>query len=392
MRGHYKRKLSRDMAQLLIQYDFKDSLENNIVNLSKKLSLNEEYIFKSMRKLNGIVFVENANDFRIFNHTGNNNSLKLNRLFIEVTDVCNLKCIHCYKGSSGCQNLSFEDYKKVLEYFKSSSFFRVDITGGEPFINPEIMNILRYSVEQGYLVNIFTNGTLITKEIAEKLAEFNIQKLYISLDSSSPEKHNAIRGNNSSFQKTIDAIKAVRKVGIPVIINATIFENDLCELRSLIDLSKSLRVSLRVCPVLNIGNGKNVKRVTDDASIRALIMTLDGKISIDKTKAYVGPACGAGTSMLYIHPNGDVSICPTLSKSQLIDLSIGNINIDSYYQIMNRFVNLKNAGSIECEKKECVHYNYCGGGCRSRAFINEGSLDAPDFISCKLYDSLFQDE
>ncbi len=159
----HKRKLSKGMAQFLTQYDFMDSFENNIIKLSENLSLDKEYVLKSAENLRGIVFVEEPNDFKIVNHISNNSPSKLQRLFIEVTDVCNLKCIHCYKGSSGCQHLSFEDYKKVLEYFEPAAFYRVDITGGEPFTNPEIMDILDYSTKKGYLIRVFTNGTLITK-------------------------------------------------------------------------------------------------------------------------------------------------------------------------------------------------------------------------------------
>ncbi len=376
------------MARLLTEYDFSDSLENNTIRLGELLSLDKIYVSESIRKLNSIVFTEKANNNRIFNHTGQNGSLRLHRLFVEVTDACNLKCIHCYKGASGHQHLSLKDYRELLEYFEPSEFYRVDITGGEPFMNPDIIDILSYTTEKGYMVNIFTNGTLITRELAEKLAEYNIQHLYISLDSSSPEKHNMIRGNNDSFQKTIEAIRAVHEFGIPVIINATLFEDNLYELKSLIELSRSLGASLRICPVLDAGNGKSVDKVSVDASIRALIMTLNEDFSINRARTYVGPACGAGASMLYIHPNGDISICPTLSKSQLADLNIGNVHLDSYPTIMSKFVNLKNARSIECGERDCVHYNYCGGGCRSRAFINQGSLDAPDIISCELYDHL----
>ena len=92
---------------------------------------------------------------------------------IEVTDHCNLNCKHCYiKDNSKKGELSFDECCKIIDEIADAGCLWLTFTGGEPFTRKDFLDIYIYAKRRGMLIVIFTNGTLITPEIADKLKEF----------------------------------------------------------------------------------------------------------------------------------------------------------------------------------------------------------------------------
>ena len=94
---------------------------------------------------------------------------------LEVTFRCNLRCAHCYLGDNrsgvpGEQELTKEEIFAILDQVTEAGTLWFLLTGGEPFIRPDFMDIYRYAAHKGLLVTIFTNGTLLTPQLADELA------------------------------------------------------------------------------------------------------------------------------------------------------------------------------------------------------------------------------
>ena len=96
---------------------------------------------------------------------------------IEVTQLCNNKCIHCYNNLPGGdlkakeEELSFDEYRRILDEIVDAGCLWLLFTGGEIFIRKDFIDIYTYARQKGLLITLFTNGTLISSEIADRLAQ-----------------------------------------------------------------------------------------------------------------------------------------------------------------------------------------------------------------------------
>ncbi len=170
-------------------------------------------------------------------------------IIFEITHRCNLRCKMCgYYGETGIrpnyrEELSFDDIKKILDDISDFSPFLV-ITGGEPFIRKDMIEILQLINERNLKFGLITNGTLINYEIAKKLSEINPTYINISMDG--PQKiHEMIRGNNT-FNRTIECIKLLKAYGYSKItINYVISKINFQYLEEMVKLANGLDVNLQ---------------------------------------------------------------------------------------------------------------------------------------------------
>ncbi len=126
---------------------------------------------------------------------------------IEPTSECNLQCEMCIREKIGVPigTMSFEDFKKILD--KLDCLFKLHLSGqGEPFLNPELFKIVKHANEKGIIVYFTTNGTLLTKNIIEKICEVEIGEIGVSIDSPRKEVYERIR-KGAKFEKVLENIK-----------------------------------------------------------------------------------------------------------------------------------------------------------------------------------------
>lgn len=96
-------------------------------------------------------------------------------VYVEITSICNLRCIHCYNDSGKEKNeISVEAFQNILEAYNNTEF-SLAISGGEPLLHPKFWELVKLAKEKGISdILIITNGTQITEDIAKKLAEYDI--------------------------------------------------------------------------------------------------------------------------------------------------------------------------------------------------------------------------
>lgn len=144
----------------------------------------------------------------------------LNFIWLEITEKCNLKCIHCYANSEPAKplfgNMKSDDWMRVLRDSYDMGCRDVQFIGGEPTLHPDLESFVRYSRELGYnLVEIFTNATRLNFKSLQWMQEckVNIATSFYSYD---PKVHDYITKNSGSFRKTVNGIKAVLETYIPL--------------------------------------------------------------------------------------------------------------------------------------------------------------------------------
>jgi len=145
-------------------------------------------------------------------------------VIMNITKRCNLKCVHCYAHAvdrSPVGELSTPELYGVLDDLAAFGSPVVLFSGGEPLMHPDIVSLAEYAVAKGMRAVISSNGTLITRELAGRLADVGLSYIGISLDGDR-EIHDSFRGVPGAFDRTMKGIENAQSVGIKTGIRFTI--------------------------------------------------------------------------------------------------------------------------------------------------------------------------
>jgi AdoMet-dependent heme synthase len=144
----------------------------------------------------------------------------------ELTRACQLKCLHCraeaqYKRDP--RELSFDEGKKLIDQIHELNNPMLVFTGGDPLMREDVFDIAKYAIDKGVRVSMTPSATPnVTKEAIEKAKEIGLARWAFSLDGHTAEIHDHFRGTPGSFDLTMERIKYLHEVGLPIQINTVI--------------------------------------------------------------------------------------------------------------------------------------------------------------------------
>ncbi|MBA7650017.1 putative mycofactocin radical SAM maturase MftC [subsurface metagenome] len=128
----------------------------------------------------------------------------------ELTYQCNLRCLHCYvprrqktQGQKTTEELSYSKVCSILDQLADLGCFHLNLTGGESLRRPDFFKILTYAKKKGFYTILLTNATLITPQVADNLADLNINQVDISLYGITPHTHEKITQIPGSFTRCL---------------------------------------------------------------------------------------------------------------------------------------------------------------------------------------------
>jgi AdoMet-dependent heme synthase len=164
-------------------------------------------------------------------------------IFWEVTKGCNLRCIHCRATATELMSPSDLPRAKALDIISEIADFGNPIlvlSGGEPLYRQDIFELAEYATRRGLRVALATNGTLVTKDVAERIQKAGIKRVSISLDGSDATTHDTFRGIPGAFDAAVYGMKNLQRVGVSVQINTTIARHNAHQLPAVLDLARTL--------------------------------------------------------------------------------------------------------------------------------------------------------
>lgn len=145
---------------------------------------------------------------------------------INLTNDCNMRCVHCYMSAGMLeeQRLDFEKIvAKIEEINEEIGYTNVVISGGEPLVYPEIIDLLN-KLSKNY-ITLFTNGTLITEENYENICD-NCKEIQISFEGLTEEAYEQVRGKGN-YSKVKKAIELIKRKNVRLILAITILPSNL---------------------------------------------------------------------------------------------------------------------------------------------------------------------
>jgi len=164
-------------------------------------------------------------------------------IFWEVTKGCNLRCIHCRATATELMSPTDLPTGKALNIISQIADFGNPIlvlSGGEPLYRHDIFQLAEYATGRGLRTALATNGTMVTKDIAEKIKNSGIKRVSISLDGADATTHDTFRGIPGAFDAAIYGMKNLQQLGVSVQINTTIARHNAHQLPDVLGLARSL--------------------------------------------------------------------------------------------------------------------------------------------------------
>ena len=324
-----------------------------------------------------------------------------------VTEQCNLSCKHCYQGTRCADELSLPEITDVIEEVSDMlkdwsdtygvAFSRsFNITGGEPFLRPDLFEILEEIRKRGIDFYLLTNGTLVSREGAKRLADLGIKGAQVSIEG--PENvHDGIRGAGS-FAAAAAGIECLIDCGIPVTLNMTLSALNVEEVKKVITLGSHMGARrIGFTRLVPDGRARSlVSRMLSPEQVRQAygslatyeingleIVTGDPIASQMKTASrrdagnVAISGCAAGVSGLTIYPNGDVLPC------RRMPIPVGNVRRDSLREIWATspvLEALRDRSRYKGKCGRCGQWAHCRG-CRAIAYAYSRSRGEDDFLA-----------
>lgn len=200
-----------------------------------------------------------------------------------MTQRCNLKCVHCYARS---EDISYDNeltHDQAIAMMDDLADFGVPVllfSGGEPLVHPRLVEYAQYAVSKGMRAVISTNGTLITKEKAKILKDIGLSYVGISLDGLEPT-HDMFRGVPGSFKRAMTAIEHCQAAGIKVGLRFTINKRNVQDIPGIFDLLEEKNIP-RACFYHLVYSGRGSEIAKEDLTHEETRQVLD--LIMDRTK------------------------------------------------------------------------------------------------------------
>ncbi len=300
-------------------------------------------------------------------------------MMLEVSRRCNINCVHCYNIKDKA-HLSYKQIDDIFKQLREAGTLFLTLTGGEFFARTDACDILRLARSYGFDIRLITNGTMITKVVAQVLHDVNMLEVGVSVLGSTAEVHDALARHPGAFDRTLAGIKNCIEAKVPVHIKCTLMNENYHQFRGVIDLAKSLGIVFMIDPIVtprDDGDVVNLKYRLKEEHLEDFYMCQFKELGDEvqegePAEKEKGLPCDAGTGFGSISASGDVYPCVQLPKA------VGNVFKGRFKDIWQQASFLNKLR--QATKKECSDCSSCAG----LSYLETGDPFGPSSISSKI--------
>ena len=317
---------------------------------------------------------------------------------IELTERCNYACVHCYinqpAGSPTARQteLTTAEVKHILDQLVDAGCLFLLMTGGEPLIRPDFGEIFRYAREKGLLVTLFTNGSMLTPEIAAMLVEYGLRGIEISIYGATAQTHERLTRTPGSFERCLRGIQTALDYHLPLSLKTFVLslnQQELPQMRAFAaeqglnfrydsllwprldgkgSLQNPLQLDLEEMIRLDVEDPERLSAWKDVISERKDLLA-------DKEHVF---SCGAAYHAFHIDAHGNLSPCAMVRNPcyNLLD-----ITFPEAWEKLGQIRTLKRQKRVEC--LDCTSFLLCNQcPAWSQAMLDD--LETPVPFLCEL--------
>ncbi len=318
---------------------------------------------------------------------------KVEEIDLNITNKCNIGCSHCLysAGPDKGDDLPLELIKNILVDGKRLGAKEVHVTGGEPLVRKDLIQIFETAYDLGYFIRLQTNLWAFQSKMIPQLKKY-CREILTSVDGLE-KSHDSIR-RRGSFQRTIYWIKELLKEGFRVIVITAVQEKNYSDIKKLVDFLIKMGISAHfLFSVTPLGRARKSDVVSSE-KWENLIFDLQKTYKSSKLTTdivcelhhlyphakinFVEPECRLDSkNHIIVMPTGEVFPCSLFCGT---DKSLGNVKEKGLEEIwLNspvwKFYNTK-ISDPEC--KRCKLWKLCGGGCRGYSYLFTGDMSKKD--------------
>jgi pyrroloquinoline quinone biosynthesis protein E len=317
-------------------------------------------------------------------------------LLAELTYRCPLHCPYCSNPAAarGGDELSTEDWRRVLREAAGMGVLHVGFSGGEPLQRTDLPELVKAAREAGLYSNLITSAIGLNSQRAGELKQSGLDSVQISFQSDEEPLANRISGT-ASHAKKLEAARMVRDLGFPLTVNVVLHRGNIGRVGEIISLAESLGAErLELANVQYYGwafRNRGALLPTRDQITRAMEMTtsarerLTGRMEIlfvipDYYSERPKPCMnGWGRRYLTVNPGGEVLPCPT--AGEIKGLRFDNVRTRSLRWIWGQseaFNRFRGTEWMPMPCRDCSFREIDFGGCRCQAALITGDANVTD--------------
>lgn len=319
---------------------------------------------------------------------------------IEVTRRCPLECLHCYNNlpmgdmEAKRREMTKEEHFRMLDELVEMGCFWLLYTGGEIFARKDFLEIYTYAKKKGFLITLFTNGTIINEQIADYLVEWPPFAIEITLYGRTRETYEALTAVPGSYDRCLRGIKLLKERGLPLklkTVATSINKHEILAMRQFAEeeLGVEFNADGLVNPRIDCSQSPLAVRLTPEEVV-ALDMSAPKDMSeyrrLAKRDLGNSPnlstidtvySCGGGMGSFAINAYGEMSIC-TISQQETFSVrhaGLTNLWEGSLQQLRAR----KRTRVTKCI--QCRIQSMCGM-CPANGELENGDRESPVEFLC----------
>jgi radical SAM protein with 4Fe4S-binding SPASM domain len=322
-------------------------------------------------------------------------------VMIELTYSCNEKCVHCFNpGASRNEKekstrterieININHYEILLNDLKEMGVVKIILTGGDPFVKKDIWKLIDMIYERDFALDIYTNG-LALQGCVEKLAKFYPRSVGLSVYSSIDEIHDGITRVKGSLKKTLSVANDFAENGIPIYFKCPIMNHNATSYYTVVELAKlygaTPQIDITLTDSVDGDTAISEQLQVDGELLEIILRDPNIPLYVGKEAPNFGRQerdnkqtfCGAGTVLMNITPEGDVTPCNSFPTK------FGSLKENSFLEIWNNSKSLDSwQNTIIADYDECNTHERCGfcNRCPGQSFIEHGTPLKPSTANC----------
>jgi len=323
-------------------------------------------------------------------------------LLAELTYACPLQCPYCSNPldfPDYRNELSTDDWKRVLSEARSMGAVQLGLSGGEPLTRKDLTEIVKHGREIGYYSNLITSGYGLDEQRILELKNAGLDHIQISFQASNAELNDFLAGTQA-FQLKKKMARLVKQHGYPMVLCVVIHRQNIHQMRDILELAIELDADY-----LELANTQyygwahrnrdqllptRTQFTEAEAIAQEYKQKLEGKMKIyyvvpdyyeDRPKACMN---GWGTTFLTIAPDG--TALPCHAAGQLPDLhlpSVRDLSIHEIWEHSEAFNWFRGDQWMKQPCRSCPEKSKDYGGCRCQAWLLTGDMYAADPVCSK---------
>jgi radical SAM protein with 4Fe4S-binding SPASM domain len=313
---------------------------------------------------------------------------------IELTDRCPLNCAHCYNNLpmddaiARRRELTTEQHYRLLDELAELGCLWLLFTGGEIFARRDFLDLYTYAKKKGFLVTLFTNGTMITEAIADYLAEWRPFGIEITLYGATRETYETLTRIPGSYDRCMRGIRLLLERKLPLKLKTVAVTINKHEVGAMRKIAEDLGVEFKFDAMMN-------PRIDCSASPLAVRLAPHDVVQLDlddpkkvadwrrMATDFAPPPveeggaaqvydCGGGVNSFAIDPYGDLSIC-VLSHVDRYNVRDGSME-DGWSHFLSNVRQKPATRPTKCTS--CALRSLCGM-CAANGELENGDPEAP---------------